>query len=468
MGRADIKNEHKPRFYARSPDTGARRGGRIEKQSSEREPKANKLHFCKIIKEEFQMMKKYGPYLMPNKWAVTHYNYVDEVRGSFNLPERFHVRDTTIREGDETPGVYMTPKDKLRIAERLFDAGVREAEIGYVGPAQEHYEAAKLIKRELPDLKFSGFARAWAKDWKRDVDRCVEAGAYRVDVLQHPILNWASDEQLKDLGCPRENIIPRTVEVIQYAKNCGVKVGYGHSDVLRTDWEYLKQFYSVVERAGVDRAIIYEDGFGAPPAVRYVVGKLRKLLKIPMLIHCHDDLGLGTANTLAAVEAGAEYGDLVVNGLGDRGGLCIMEEVVVNLECHYGVPTGINLEKLYGLSKFVEEITGIKNRPNTPVVGENCYIHESELHIYCIIKGLWEAMEPVKAETVGQKRTVVFGGTSLHGEAARARLDVIGVKYNDDDVDAILDQMRKVFPRKRYLTMEEFDKLARETLEKKP
>ncbi len=179
------------------------------------------------------------------------------------------------------------------------------------------------------------------------------------------------------------------------------------------------------------------------------------------MIHCHNDMGLGVAVTLAAMEGGASVADLVVNGMGDKAGITSMEEVVVCAEALYGVPTGIKLEKLYSLSKFVEEITGVKCQPHKAFTGENAFLHESELHAYCIISGIWEAMEPIKAETVGQKRTVVFGDTSLHGEAVRARLDALGLKYTAKDVEKIISKIRERLPSQHWVTIPEFDKIAK-------
>ena len=406
----------------------------------------------------------FGPYYMPDQWCLDRYMYTEEVRGSLNLPASFYVRDTTIREGEETPGLSMTPGDKVKIAEKLFEAGVQQVDIGYVGAERDHYETAKLIRREIPDLAITGFARVWSADWRRDVDRCLELGVAQVDVLQHPILIWASDEQVKELGPAREALIPRTIEVIEYAKRCGLRVAYGHPDVSRTPWETLQEFYSVTARAGIDLLILYEDGYGCPPGVQHLVQKIRSLVDVPLMIHCHDDLGLGTANVLAAVGAGAQAADLVVNGLGDKGGLVKLEEVAVALETHYGISTGIRLEKLTELSRFVEEITGFKRQINKPLVGENAYIHEAELHVYCIVKGLWEAMEGVHPHVIGQERTVVFGSTTLHGEAVRARMDVIGLRYNAKDIELILAKIRERLETQHSLTLEEFDELARTVL----
>ena len=270
---------------------------------------------------------EFGPYYVPDKWCLDRYMHTDEVQSSLSLPDQFYVRDTTLREGEETPGLSMTLQDKVKIAEKLFEAGIRQIDVGYVGPAQSHYEAAKLIKREIPELAITGFARVWASDWKRDVDRCLEVGTAQIDVLQHPILIWATDELVKELGPPREALIPRTTEVIEYIKSCGARAAYGHPDCSRTPWEVLEEFYLAASQAGTDMLILYEDGYGCPPGVQHLVQKIRALLDVPLMIHCHDDLGLGTANTLAAVGAGVVAADLVVNGLGDKGGLTKLEDL---------------------------------------------------------------------------------------------------------------------------------------------
>jgi len=407
---------------------------------------------------------EFGPYYVPDKWCLDRYMHTDEVQSSLSPPDQFYVRDTTLREGEETPGLSMTLQDKVKIAEKLFEAGIRQIDIGYVGPAQSHYEAAKLIKREIPELAITGFARVWASDWKRDVDRCLEVGTAQIDVLQHPILIWATDELVKELGPPRESLIPRTTEVIEYIKSCGARAAYGHPDCSRTPWEVLEEFYLAASQAGADMLILYEDGYGCPPGVQHLVRKIRALLDVPLMIHCHDDLGLGTANTLAAVGAGVVAADLVVNGLGDKGGLTKLEEVVVGLETHYGVSTGVRLERLTELSRFVERTTGFKRQINKPLVGDNAYVHESELHVYCIVKGLWEAMEGVHPNVIGQERTVVFGSTTLQGEAARARLDVLKLSYNARDIESILNEIRKRLQAQPSLTLDEFDEVARVVL----
>jgi len=407
---------------------------------------------------------KYGRNYMPDKWCVSEFCFNEEVRKAMRLPSKFHIRDSTIREGDEQPGCYMSPDDKLKVAEKVYEIGIKEIDVGFVGAVDEHYRTAQLIKKQIPQLETSAIIKTWVPTWKDELNRAIDAGVDRVEPWNHPIINHASDEQVAELGHTREELIPRIVEVIQCAKGQGVKVSYMQCDAMRSSWDFLESILSAVERAGIDRLSVAEDGYASPPAVRFLMDKLTELLRVPILWHSHNDFGLSVANVLAAVERGAQAADLIINGMGDKAGITSLEEVVVSLECMYGVNTGVKLEKLYGLSKFVEELTGIRCQPHKAIVGENAFLHESELHAYCIITGIWEAMEGFRAELVGNKRRVVFGDTTLHGEAARARLRVLGLEYTDEDVKKILDEIRKVLPKKHTISLEEFDQIAKKVV----
>ncbi len=188
------------------------------------------------------MARKYGQYYIPNRWAVSMYCFDPEVRASMNLPKKLHVRDTTMREGNEQPGVFMPPEVKVKIAEKLVDAGITEAELGYPGADPEQERAIRMIKKEFPNLQLSAFARSWIPDWKRDVDIVVASGADAVDILNHPVQNWASDKQMMDLGCPREQFFSRLVEVIEYAKTTGKRVMYAHCDALEPSGTFLSRY----------------------------------------------------------------------------------------------------------------------------------------------------------------------------------------------------------------------------------
>ena len=407
---------------------------------------------------------KYGKNYMPDKWCVSEFCFNEEVLDSMNLPKKFHIRDSTIREGDETPGCFMSPSDKAKVAEKVWDIGIKEIDIGFAGSVEEHAETARLVKKAVPKIEASGIIKSWSPDWKEQIDRSLEAGVDRIEPWNHSIVNHGTDEQIAEIGCTKEEIIPRVVEVIEYGLSQGLKVSFMHSDGLRASWDFIETLLPAVERAGIDRLCIAEDGYANPPAIRYYMDKVTKLLDVPIMWHAHNDFGLAVANTLAAVEGGATSADLIINGLGDKAGITSMEEVVVSLECFYGINTGVQLGKLYSLCKFVEGITGIKCQPHKAIVGDNAFLHESELHAYCIISGIWEAMEGFRAELVGHKREVVFGDTTLHGEAARAQLNTLGLKYTDKDVTTILDEVRKVLPQKRTISLDEFNEIAKKVI----
>jgi len=404
---------------------------------------------------------QYGRNHMPNKWCVSEFCLNDEVRKSMKLPKKFHVRDSTIREGDETPGCYMPPKVKVQIAQKVWEAGITEIDVGYAGAVDEHYEAAKLVKKEVPEIETSAILKTWIPDWKAQLHRALEAGVDRVEPWNHPIINHATDEQVARLGIPREEIIPRIVEVIEYAKKQGVKVSFMHCDAARSPWDFTTALLSAVERAGIDRLSIAADGYISPAGVRFMMDKLNDLVDVPILWHSHNDFGLAVANVLAAVERGAISSDLIINGMGDKSGITSLEEVVVSLEVLYGVDTGVKLEKIYGLSKFVEEVTGIKCQGHKAITGDNSFRHESELHAYCIISGIWEAMEAFHPHLIGREREIVFGDTTLQGEAIKAELKALNLDAGEQNVKKMADEIRKLIPVKKYINLEEFDQIAK-------
>ena len=400
----------------------------------------------------------YGPYYIPDKWCVSFYNFIDEVREDFDLPKKVILRDSTLREGDEQPGTtgLMKPENKLRVAEKIAEAGVTFMELGYPGVVKEHFEAIKLIKKEIPQLRISAFARAWDPDWKKDVDMCVEAGADVVDVL-----DYASSIHLTLYGCTRDEVIERDIAAIEYAKQFNVDVGFGPIHAPQVEWEFLRRLYLLGERLGVSYITVYEDGIAAPPTIRHIIKEAKKLVDVPLLSHCHNDFGMAVANSITAIAAGAEMSEVIVNGMGDKSGCTSFEELVMGLEALYGVDTGIDLSKLYGLSQFVEEVSGIRCQPHKAVTGENMFLHEADMHTTMILRNSWESIEPYRADLVGHKSSVVFGDTTLQGEAIRAGLDKLELEYTEETVDSIRTELRKRLTKKIAVSWEEFQEIAK-------
>ncbi|MDR1322290.1 MAG: hypothetical protein LBK56_12860 [Gracilibacteraceae bacterium] len=389
-------------------------------------------------------------------WNVGEANFVPEVRSQMNLPRKVIVFDETLREGEETPGMNMSTDLKVEIARVLEEMGVREVNMGYMGYIEEHAAAAKAVKKACPKLILTGYIRAHGTaDIEKLLDVAKESGIDKVDI-NIP----SSDYQFKIKGLSKGLIMDVTPEAIYKAKQYGFEVTYGPYDTTRTELNYLKALLKIAEQAGASRVRVYDTlGVLNPAATRWWVSELVKTISIPIQYHTHDDFGMGTANTCAAVEGGASAIDLVVNGLGDRAGNTSFEETVLALEALYNVDTGIDLSQLIRLSKLVET-AGIKVPRNKPVVGENCFIHEADMHVQGILSGNWQTFEPYHPSVVGQARQVYFGSTT-----SRSSIDMlarsINVAISEAKIEDALREVLQIVSDRVYATQQEVEDLIR-------
>ncbi|GAI05570.1 unnamed protein product, partial [marine sediment metagenome] len=255
---------------------------------------------------------------MPKEAFVS--DFIKRVSKDVKLPRRVRIFDTTLRDGDQTPGVSFTTDQKLLIARQLDRLGVDTIEAGTPVSSEGERKAAAAIAKAGLNAEICGLARPI----KEDVDAALECG---VDCV-HVFIS-TSDLHLKHmLKMTREQVLQRAVEYVRYAKDHGVTVEFSAMDASRTDLGYLKQIYQATVEAGADRINVPDTvGVITPRGMNYLISQLKPIIKVPISVHCHDDLGLATANSLAAVEAGAEQVQVAVNGLGERAGNASLEEV---------------------------------------------------------------------------------------------------------------------------------------------
>ena len=393
-----------------------------------------------------------------DKFYVSQFNFFDQVRAPMALPKRVYVTDETLREGEETPGATMTVDDKVVIAKMLAEIGVYETNAGYVNYIKDHAEAQKRYEKEVPNLKTSCYIRAFGRknlkeDIKKDTDYALKLG-----VEQPTILIPASDIQFKIRGLTRGRILEDTQIAVETAKSCGASaLTYAPYDTTRTELNYLKSLLLCAVESGATRVLVYDTlGVMNPQAIFVWMGEIKKTVKVPVQFHCHSDFNLSVANTCAAVAAGAEYIDIVVNGLGDRAGNCSFEECVMALEGLYHVETGIKTEGLFKLSKKVEEITKVKVPKNKAIVGENTFIHESDIHVHAILSGNAAAFEPYEPDLVGQKRIVYFGSTTST-DSVTMKAEKMGKDLTPDQIQTIMKQIEKKVGEKGYASEEEVE-----------
>ncbi|MDJ0270169.1 MAG: 2-isopropylmalate synthase [Aigarchaeota archaeon] len=351
------------------------------------------------------------------------------------LPERVYIFDTTLRDGEQTPGAALKPEDKIRVAEALDELGVDIIEAGFPLVSKGEAEAVKTIANMKLKAKICALARAE----KMDIDAALNA-----DVDWIHVFIATSDIHLKHkLRLTREEALEKARSMVEYAKEHGVTVHFSAEDATRTEPSFLMRVFREVEKAGADSIDIPDTvGTALPYAMRYLVRLTKENVKVPVSVHCHDDFGLAVANSLAGVEAGAEIIHATINGIGERAGNASLEEIVSALNFLYGVKTNIRLENLYKTSRLVEKLTGIIVPKNKAIVGDNAFSHESGIHVHGIL-GSPHTYEPVMPESFGRRRRIVFGKHSgAHG--VEALLKEYGFTVEREKLRKILARIKEI------------------------
>jgi len=353
---------------------------------------------------------------------------------------RIRIFDTTLRDGDQMAGVELSLEDKIEIAKALDELGVDIIEAGFPISSKIDFETIKAVSKELSKAKVAALARASRKD----IDEAAASEAHVIHVFIA-----TSDIHLKyKLRLSREQVLEKIAETVEYAKEYGALVLFSAEDATRSDREFLAEAYLEAVNAG-SKYINIPDTVGvATPwkmsdLVKYIRSKLPKNIWID--VHCHNDFGLATANSLAGVLGGADGVQVTVNGFGERAGNASLEEVVAALHYLMGYHTGVDLRKLTPTSKLVAEKFGITLQPNKPIVGLNAFAHEAGIHVHGVLSNP-ATYEPISPEEVGNHRRIVLGRHSGKHAVAWA-LKRMDVEPRDEIVNYVLEKLKEVAPR---------------------
>ncbi|MEM2087682.1 MAG: 2-isopropylmalate synthase [Thermoproteota archaeon] len=367
------------------------------------------------------------------------------------IPDKVVLFDTTLRDGEQTPGVALTALDKLKIARQLDMLGVPVIEAGFPITSSGEEEAVKIIVKEGLNAEIAALARSS----KQDIEKAASTGVQRI----HLFIATSDIHLKKKLQISREEAVKRAVEAIELAKSYGVKIEFSAEDATRTSLDFLVEFYKAVEEAGASIIDIPDTvGVTTPLAMKVIVSRVHEAVRIPIAVHCHNDMGLAVANTLAGIEGGAVEAHVTVNGLGERTGNASLEEVAVSLKVLYGVETGINFKEIYNTSRLISSITGITIPVNKPIVGENAFSHESGIHTHGIISSP-ETYEPIDPEFVGARRRLVAGKhAGMHGISAQ--LSEMGYRLNEEELRKILKIVKDLGDKGKKVTDAELASIA--------
>ncbi len=346
-----------------------------------------------------------------------------------------HWVDTTLRDGEQAPGVVFTRESKREILRSLVAAGVQEVEVGAPAAGTEACADIRTLVDDAPACRLT----AWCRATEHDIRTAVDCGVTAVHVALP-----ASDRQLRAFGKGTEWLWERTESVVRFARSCGVEfLSVGAMDASRADREVLRNFVSICNLLGADRVRLADSvGVWTPTAVTEVFSDLRRRSTSSLGFHGHNDLGLATANAMAAFSAGASSIDTTVNGLGERAGNVAFAEVVMAFEAGQNQRTGIRLHALKSLSELVADAAGRPVPPDKPVIGSAAFSHTSGIHV----RGQLEdrlSFQPFRPEVVGHERERLVLGIHSGRAAVRHCLESDGFVPSPAALDRLVDTLKK-------------------------
>jgi 2-isopropylmalate synthase len=376
---------------------------------------------------------------------------------------RVYIFDTTLRDGEQSPGCSMTRHEKLQMAGHLVDLGVDILEAGFPIASDGDFESVDAIGRQFPWVQVAALARANTLD--------VERAAKALEHTKRPRIHTfiaTSDIHLKyKLKKTRQQVLDAAVAAVTLARNYTDDVEFSAEDATRTDLDYLEQVSKAVVEAGA-RTVNLPDtvGYSVPDEYAELIGRIAKVLgdRAIVSVHCHDDLGLAVANSLAAVKAGARQVECTINGIGERAGNAALEEVVMAFKTrHDRLPfeTKIHTEKLYGASQTLTQFISFGPQPNKAIVGENAFAHEAGIHQdgYLKEKSTYEIISP---DSVGMPESRLVLGKHSGRHALKKRTEDLGFRLTREELDEVYLQFTQMADNKKGVRNEEIAALVQE------
>ncbi|MBA3938402.1 MAG: 2-isopropylmalate synthase [Planctomycetes bacterium] len=371
-------------------------------------------------------------------------------------PNRVLIFDTTLRDGEQSPGASMNLPEKLEIARTLEALGVDIIEAGFPVASPDDFAAVKAIAEQTTRARICALARALTGDIDRAAEAVRPAGARaRIHIF---LATSAIHRQFK-LNKVKEEIVKQARDSVAYARTLCDDIEFSPEDASRTEPEFLAEVVQAVIAAGARTVNIPDTvGYAYPndyaDLITYLRAHVANIDQAVISVHCHNDLGLAVANSLAAVRAGARQVECTINGIGERAGNCSLEEVVmamrVRKDMFAGITTGITSSHLYGASRLVQSITGLTVQRNKAVVGDNAFAHESGIHQHGMMKNP-ECYEIMTPQSVGVPDTNLVLGKHSGRAALGARLTKLGMPVGDDDLGKVFEAFKRLADRKKEI-----------------
>ncbi|MEZ5532574.1 MAG: 2-isopropylmalate synthase [Steroidobacteraceae bacterium] len=369
-------------------------------------------------------------------------------------PDQVLIFDTTLRDGEQSPGCSMTQPEKLRVARALAELGVDVIEAGFPAASRGDFDAVSAIAREIAGPIVCGLARCNRDDIELVAKALQHAPRRRI----HVFLATSAIHREHKLNMAKEEIVRIAVEGVKIARDLCADVEFSPEDASRTELEFLAQVVEAVIDAGATTVNIPDTvGYTVPDEFgelfRYLRQNVRGIERARLSVHCHDDLGMAVANSLTAVVAGARQIECTVNGIGERAGNCSLEEVVMALktrETFFNLRTNVQSTRLYPTSRLVSNIVGMPIPRNKAIVGENAFAHESGIHQHGMLKhhSTYEIMRP---ESVGLARSSLVLGKHSGRHAFRERVQQLGFELDELEFNRVFAEFKALADKKKEL-----------------
>ena len=371
------------------------------------------------------------------------------------MEKRIKIFDTTLRDGEQSPGCSMNLPEKLEMARQLDRLGVDIIEAGFAIASPEDFKSVQAIASIIKDAKVISLARAL----KKDIDRAYEAVKGAAHPAIHVFLATSDVHMEYKLRMTREQVLAQTREMVAYAKSLCEHVEFSAEDASRSDRAFLAEVFSTAVEAGATVLNAPDTvGYVTPQEmfdmISYLKQNVRGVENVDISTHCHNDLGLAVANSMAAIAAGATQVECTVNGIGERAGNASLEEIVMGIKTRrdfYGVDCNIDTRQLYRTSKLLSSITGVPIAPNKAIVGANAFAHESGVHQHGMManRNTYEIMTP---ESVGIAQTTMVLGKHSGKHAFSERIRELGFEVEGEALEKAFARFKEVADKKKTVT----------------
>ncbi len=383
------------------------------------------------------------------------------------MTDRLYIFDTTLRDGEQSPGASMNTAEKLRLAVQLEKLGVDIIEAGFPAASEGDFDAVAQIAGKLKRATVAGLCRT-AKD---DIDKAWGAVQHAAKPRIHTFIATSDIHMKYKLNMSREQVVTTAVEAVKYAKAFTDNVEFSAEDGSRSDRDFLCKVFAAAIEAGATTVNLPDTvGYAIPEEfaelAKYIMTHTPNIDKAVLSVHCHNDLGLATANTLAAISAGARQAEVTINGIGERAGNTSLEEVIMAIQTRQNflpLTTNINAKHIYPSSRLVSLITGIMVQPNKAIVGANAFAHEAGIHQDGVLKNpmTYEIMSP---ETIGLNTNKLVLGKHSGRHALRSHLKEMGYDLSDDELQIVFKQFKALADKKKHVMDEDLEALVTEGL----